>query len=66
VKCPKCDGTGIIKLPEPKAPDPLKTLLDRIDANIKAFSKIVSVEQKQDRRTHLICPDCNGFGQIRG
>ena len=67
VTCPKCGGTGQIKIPEVKAPEAKGTFSKFIDDNVAQFSSSYGfVSKKVSRPSYKTCPDCNGFGQVRG
>jgi len=60
VTCPKCGGTGEIKLPEPKTQNKSK-----LDDNVANFAKYFGAKEKP-KQTYRTCPNCNGFGLVRG
>lgn len=61
MKCDKCNGTGIIKMPEDvKIFDQEFNRLDKIGS----FSPVECEERALDRSGYTIekCPKCNGTG----
>ena len=69
VKCPKCDGTGTIKIyPEDK--DDIKlgffdTLFEKVGNNIDKFAYLFEDKPYWRKTTYKTCPVCRGFGMIR-
>lgn len=65
VECPECEGTGVIRQPDSKAPS--KGGSSRIEGNIAEFigRAGVSTEQKPNQE-FTTCPKCKGFGYVRG
>ncbi|MBN1368096.1 MAG: hypothetical protein JW967_09240 [Dehalococcoidales bacterium] len=59
IKCPNCDGTGEIILPESKSPN--KSYLED---NPGIFSRIFG-KQEKPKLNYKICSKCNGLGMIR-
>ena len=64
VTCPNCGGTGEIRLPEPKAPD-MPKLSKTINDNMTEFARLYGAEEKP-KKIYTTCPDCRGFGRVRG
>jgi len=60
VKCPKCEGTGWIRLPHPKTPE-----TSRIGGNITKFLDTIGYKEKP-KPDFTTCPNCNGLGLVRG
>ena len=50
VTCPKCGGTGEIRLPEPKAPD-MPKLSKIINDNMTELTKLFGTQEKPKKLT---------------
>lgn len=65
VTCPKCEGTGTVRLPRPETPSTDGTL--GIEGNITKFLKTIGMATgEKENQEFISCPNCNGFGLVRG
>lgn len=64
VTCPRCEGTGTVRLPYPKTPSTAGT--SGIKGDITKFLETVGMATEEKRNQEfIICPNCNGFGYVR-
>ncbi len=66
ITCPKCGGTGQIKRPESAIPTKSKGFSNFFDDNLRHFSETYGATPKGKPAPFKTCPECKGFGMVRG
>jgi hypothetical protein len=66
IECPRCGGTGQIKLPERKVEEPKNRIFNKNDVNRAKIAEILFVSDQKPQPPYGTCPDCKGFGKVRG
>ena len=74
VECPRCGGTGVVKRPDSEVPETEGK--SNIKGNVTKFMHGIGLSGEEDRirmtkeeeskREFITCPQCKGFGYVRG
>ncbi len=66
ITCPKCGGTGQIKRPENELNKNPKHYSNYLETSVHEIFKSPGSSSKGNIAPYKICPECNGFGMVRG